>query len=238
MHFLSGLGHFLANELKYFELCQKWDKMNTKKTQKTGSQNWPNFLWMIQNMKFSCYFIRNTRKRSNAVRQRPTTFIDQLDTSYGSTGYTNIISPTFTPPVPQFASAFGSPMTSMPFPTLTPPMIPYTNAQSTTSFSLKWVINTTVSMCYGCSQPIQNPPTNSLEALCVVYRDYRCYRDSAGSLKWSNKPENVHFHLHTSCILRKYASFLPNTLYIPPSFEPFLDEQQRAVLTNIFGVVM
>lgn len=157
------------------------------------------------------------RKRSNAVKPTPTTYVDMLNDNFP-----NVISPVFSPPVTQFAQSRDNSIQLTPtepfqqschgpsqqiFPGSSPPMVP---SQQENSFCLKWLYGTTVSKCYGCNECIQNPPTSSNEALIVVYRDKRWYYLN-GQWNLSGKEENVHFHLRRQCIQMRYPQFLPNS---------------------------
>ena len=44
------------------------------------------------------------------------------------------------------------------------------------SFTLKWLVGTRVSRCYGCGGVIQNPPLNCPDDLVVMYRDIGQFR--------------------------------------------------------------
>ena len=148
-----------------------------------------------------------------------------------SSNCTNVVSPTFRPPVSQFAIQshqtnllYGSPQQNA-------------NHSQVNSFCLKWVNNTTVSRCYGCKGDIPNPPGNSAEALIVVYRDFRSFFQN-GILRWTDTPENVHFHLNIQCIQYRYPLFIPCTLVFPPEFIQHFDEQQKFILSNNFGITL
>jgi hypothetical protein len=111
--------------------------------------------------------------------------------------------------------------------------------QSCSSFRLKWLPGTRVRKCYGCEKEITNPPQAVPDDLVVVYRDIRQYRDpNDGLVKYTNQPENVHFHLKLECIRAKYPSFVGSDLVVQQQFPPLfkLDHVQR--LVGEFGWVL
>ena len=79
-------------------------------------------------------------------------------------------------------------------------------------FSIKWVVGTTVSSCYGCSLAIANPPILPQHTFYFVHLDVRHYNDQVTRLpKVTPKPVNVHFHPRVSCVRERYALSLPRT---------------------------
>ena len=169
---------------------------------------------------------KGNRKRINNAKIAPTNFVDILDNDCA-----NVISPTFCPPVSQFAYLPAVNRLDQPI----GPLLQNVPSRQTSSFCLKWVYNTTVSKCYGCTLPIQNPSRDVNEALIVMYRDYRSFLQN-GMLTWTNNPENVHFHLNRQCIQLRYPAFLPNTLVVPQEFIQHLNETQKLILLNEFGL--
>ena len=91
-------------------------------------------------------------------------------------------------------------------------------ADQTNSFWLKWLPGTHVSKCYGCNGEIKNPPDSVPDDLIVAYRDIRQYRErDTGQIQFSNRLQNVHFHLRAACVRARYPSFLGASALVVPS---------------------
>ena len=105
------------------------------------------------------------------------------------------------------------------------------------SFRLKWVRGTTVSRCYGCNKEIKNPPESSPDDLVVVCKDFRQYRArTTGQLQVTSEPQNVHFHLRSSCIKERYPNFPgASTLVVSADFRQHLQNEHIMRLNTEFG---
>ena len=89
----------------------------------------------------------------------------------------------------------------------------------TRSFTLKWLMGTTVSRCYGCGKVIQNPPLNCPDDLIVMCHDFHHFQHRiTGQLTTSSKPQNVHFYLRLACVRARYPHFVPSSIHVPPNF--------------------
>ena len=76
------------------------------------------------------------------------------------------------------------------------------------SFFLKWIAGTTVSKRYGCCEKIQNPLKLAPDDLVMTCKDIRLFRDAVtGVLRYSDAPQNVHFHLRSVCVRTRYPNF-------------------------------
>ena len=69
------------------------------------------------------------------------------------------------------------------------------------SFFLRCIADTTVSKCYGCCKKIQKPPKFAPDDLVMAHKAIRQFRDPVtGVLRYSDAPQNVHFHLRSVCV--------------------------------------
>ena len=103
-------------------------------------------------------------------------------------------------------------------------------------FTLKWLLGTRVSRCYGCGGVIQNPPLNCPDDLIVVYRDIRQFRHRiTGQLTTSTEPQNVHFHLRMACVRARYPHFVSSSLHVPPDIATRFNVEHLSRLLLEFG---
>eukprot|EP00794_Sanderia_malayensis_P019657 gene19657-21604_t len=90
--------------------------------------------------------------------------------------------------------------------------------------------------CYGCGNAIHNPPVAQPDDIVIVYRDIRSYRDQITGLHtWSDREQNVHFHLKLACLLRRYPHFETTMLKVPNAFILMLTQQHFMRLKSEFG---
>ena len=78
------------------------------------------------------------------------------------------------------------------------------------------VAGTTVSKCYCCLEKIQDPPKLATDDLVMAYKDIHQLRDPVtGVLRYSDAPQNVHFHLRSVCVRTRYPNFNYTWLDVP-----------------------
>jgi len=111
------------------------------------------------------------------------------------------------------------------------------------AFCLKWVSGTKVSKYYGCygygcNDNIANPPRVKEEDLIIVYRDFRQYRNQAGQLTVTPDVQNIHFHLNTNCVRKRYPNFSGINVVVPNDFMPLLMQEHVDCIRNQIGVTL
>ena len=83
------------------------------------------------------------------------------------------------------------------------------------SFCLKWTTGATVLKCCGCREKIKNPKLAPHD-LVMTYKDIREFRDPVTeALRYSDAPQNVHFHLRSVCVRTRYSNFNYTGLDVP-----------------------
>ena len=93
-------------------------------------------------------------------------------------------------------------------------------------FLIKWIADTTVSSCYGCSLAIVNPPILPEYAFCIVHGDLRhCNDPVTGLPKVTPNSVNIHVHPRVSCVPQRYPAFTPTDLIVPPEYFHFLNTE-------------
>ena len=93
-------------------------------------------------------------------------------------------------------------------------------------FLIKWIADTTVSSCYGCSLAIVNPPILPEYAFCIVHGDLRhCNDPVTGLPKVTPNSVNIHVHPRVSCVPQRYPTFTPTDLIVPSEYFHFLNTE-------------
>lgn len=102
------------------------------------------------------------------------------------------------------------------------------------NYFLKYLKGTKIRVCYGCSKAIRVPPFVPAPPYDVVIcrKEYRAYSHD-GVTKLTLTPQNVHYHLRSSCIQMKNPEFDGNTTIIcPPDVFTCLEDIHKSFLKS------
>jgi hypothetical protein len=97
------------------------------------------------------------------------------------------------------------------------------------NYFLKCLKGTHVRVCYGCTKAIRVPPYVPPPPYDIVIcrKEFRAYSQD-GVTKLTLTPQNVHYHVSKTCIMRKNPEFNENTVIIcPEEVNNFLQDIHR-----------
>ena len=232
----KGFEHFLVNDLKWSSMTAVQRQNKVKEFQKADVRSRKDYVTITAPAAPQCSTLSVTAIESGIIKRPSTTsLVDLLE--YCNDQHEQSSNQNDVPPM-QISTAYPVNHIVSNNALYQPPIIQQNYQQTQVqrnNFFLKWIAGTTVSKCHDCREKIQNPPKLTLDDLLMAYKDIHQFRDPVtGVLRYSDAPQNVHFHLRSFCARTRYPNFSYTWLDVPLQMQQSLSLLHFQILLSEF----